>query len=72
MAAILTSEKCTVPLKECMVAGIFIELVIVLLKKRIAGTIFFYKINITAEGITQTGRLKILPSKKISYPSKDE
>ena len=29
---ILTSEKCTVPLKECMAASTFIELVIVLLK----------------------------------------
>ena len=39
---ILTSEKCTVPLKECMAASTFIELVIVLLRERIAGTNSFY------------------------------
>ena len=37
----LILEKCTVPLKERMAANIFIEIVIVLLKERIAGTNFF-------------------------------
>ena len=38
---ILKSEKSTVPLKECMPASIFIELVTVLLKERITETNFF-------------------------------
>ena len=60
---ILTSKKCTVPLKECMAASIFTELVIVFLKERIAGTNFVQEINITAERNTQTRRFQVLPSK---------
>ena len=56
----------------------YIEIIIVALKDCIAQTIFFWGgINITAERITDSlravnGRLKVLPSKLIQYPSKNE
>ena len=46
-----------------MAANIFMELLTVLPKERIAETNFFYKVNITAERITQTRALRVLPPK---------
>ena len=53
-----------------MAASTFVELVTVLLKEHIAGTNFFYQVNITADRITQTSGLQVLLPKQIQYTSK--
>ena len=66
---ILTSEKCTVPLKEWMTASI---LVITPFKERIAGTNFFlWNKHITDKRIAQTTMTASSPVKITTLPFKE-